>query len=398
MFWSTLVMALRQIYRNKLRSGLTALGVIIGVAAVIAMVTVGRGATAQIQGQISALGDNLLILIPGTHDRGSSRTAAKAFELEDVEAIRESIKGVAATAPVSMRPVVAVRGSTNWPTTVTGVSPEYFPVRKYEIARGRGIEDSDESKSVCVLGATTSEELFGNDDALGETIRLGRTTCSVVGILKSKGSSGQGDDDDTVLMPLRDFQRRLSGNLSVQVIYMSVSDTHSPAAVRRQIEHLMRERRGIEEGASDDFQVMDMAEVVQTVSKVSDMLMGLLGAIAAVSLLVGGIGIMNIMLVSVTERTREIGIRLALGALGREVLLQFLIEAMALSALGGVLGIGVGLAGAKGITGALEFPFAIDLSLVALAFFFSVAVGVVFGFLPASKASRLHPIEALRHE
>jgi putative ABC transport system permease protein len=401
MIWATLMMALREIRRNVMRSTLTMLGVVIGVAAVIAMVTIGEGATQSVTSHIASLGEKLLILSPGAHRRGGPGAAAEPFEQSDAEAILAQIPGVRTLAPNASKSVLAVYGNENWRTQVNGTTPEFFDVRSQAIASGRLLTAADQASArpVCVIGATTKKELFGRVDPLGESIRLGRTACEVVGVLQSKGSSAGGmDQDDLVVMPLKAFQQRIAGNRDVSTIYVSVAEDRSTALVSQQIEALMRERRGVAPGDDDDFHVRDMQEIAETVTKSTEVLTALLGAIAAVSLLVGGIGIMNIMLVSVTERTREIGTRLAIGALAREVLLQFLIESVVLSTLGGLVGIGVGLAGAYAATDALKLPFVFAPQIVGLAFVFSALVGVIFGYLPAQKAARLSPIEALRHE
>ena len=401
MLLSTLAMALREIRRNAMRSILTMLGVVIGVAAVIAMVTIGEGATASVTNDIASLGEKLLILMPGAHRRGGPGVAARPFERLDAETIQRQIPGVRALAPTASKSVVAVYGNQNWSTQVNGSTPAFFDVRSYQLGVGRLLNEADErsARAVCVIGSTTKKELLGRAKPLGETIRLGRTACQVIGVLQAKGSSAGGmDQDDLVVMPLRTFQQRIAGNRDVSVIYISVREDRSTALVGQQIESLMRERRGIAPDAEDDFDLRDMQEISEMVTKTTGVLTALLGAIAAVSLLVGGIGIMNIMLVSVTERTREIGTRLAIGALAREVLLQFLIESIVLATMGGLTGIALGLGGAYLGTRSLSLPFVFAPHIVGLAFVFSALVGVVFGYLPARKAARLSPIEALRHE
>ena len=401
MLLSTLAMALREIRRNAMRSILTMLGVVIGVAAVIAMVTIGEGATASVTKDIASLGEKLLILMPGVHRHGAPGSAAQPFERADADTIRRQIPGVRALAPTASQSVVAVYGNQNRSTQVNGTTPEFFDVRSYAVAQGRLLTQADEksARAVCVVGATTRKELLGRGNPLGAVIRLGRTACEVIGVLEAKGSSAGGmDQDDLVVMPLKTFQQRIAGNRDVSAIYISVREDRSTALVSQQIESLMRERRGIAAGAEDDFNVRDMQEISDMVTKTTGVLTALLGAIAAVSLLVGGIGIMNIMLVSVTERTREIGTRLAIGALAREVLLQFLIESIVLATLGGLTGIVLGLGGAYLATNSLSLPFVFQPHIVGLAFVFSALVGVVFGYLPARKAARLSPIEALRHE
>jgi putative ABC transport system permease protein len=283
---------------------------------------------------------------------------------------------------------------------VTGTSNAFFAIRGWNVALGREFEDSElnSAAGVCVIGETVRRELFGASDPVGQTFRVGKLPCRIVGVLESKQATMGADQDDIVVTPLRTFQRRITGNKDVSVLYVSTVDANDTDRVKRELELLMRERRRILPGTADDFSVRDMREILETVQQTTGVLTALLGAIAAVSLLVGGIGIMNIMLVSVTERTREIGIRLAIGARSHEVLLQFLVEAAVLSTLGGIVGIGVGLGGAKLAADQLGMPFGLVPGIIAVAFVFSTVVGVGFGYLPARKAARLDPIEALRHE
>jgi putative ABC transport system permease protein len=405
MLWTTLLMALSEIRRNAMRSFLTMLGIVIGVGAVIALVTVGDGTTASVTASISAMGENLLTLSPGADRRrgpgAPGASSATPFEEADVEAIRREISGLAAIAPSAGKSLLVVYGNTNWRTTVTGTTPDFLVARGYQIDKGRAFSEAESrgGRPLCVLGLTTVKELFGGGDPTGSSIRLGKVACEVIGVLASKGAGTMGGDaDDLVLMPLRAFQQRIAGNRNISSIYLSVAQGRSTTAVKAQVEGLMRERRRIAAGAADDFNVRDVQEIIEAVSGTTKTLTALLGAIAAVSLLVGGIGIMNIMLVSVTERTREIGIRLAIGARGKDVLLQFLVEAVVLSTLGGALGVTFGLGGAYAATRALAVPFLVSPSIVVLAFVFSAAVGVVFGLLPARKAAQLNPIDALRHE
>jgi putative ABC transport system permease protein len=401
MWLSTLLMALREIRRNTMRSLLTVLGIVIGVAAVIALMTLGDGATAKVRQSIGALGNDLLMISPMADRRvvntGQSGTP---FDEADVQALSRELAGLQRVAPTASRPMQVVTGSRNWRTTVTGTTAEYLLARSFTMAQGSGVEAAlATTRSVCVLGATPARELFGTQSPLGQTIRVGRLSCEVVGVLASKGAGGMGgDNDDLVLMPLRTFQQRIAGNRDVTLIYANAREGRSTAGLKRQVEALLRERRRVRDGEPNDFTVRDMQEIIDTVSTTTGFLTSLLAAVAAVSLLVGGIGIMNIMLVSVTERTREIGTRLAIGALGSDVLLQFLIEAVTLSLLGGLIGVVLGLSGAAGVSALLGFPFSVSGQTVLLAFAFSAVVGVVFGYLPARKAARLNPIEALRHE
>lgn len=403
MWWNALLLALREIRRNVMRSFLTILGIVIGVAAVITMVTLGNGATVQVTQQIESLGSNLLDVRPGQGGRGpgGTREAADMFEIDDANAISREISGVVAVAPIASQSIQAIYGNENWSTTVTGSTNDYLRVRDWPLESGRQFTENElrSGKAVCILGTSVQSELFGGQNALDATIRLQKLSCQVVGVLETKGQSSFGtDQDDLILIPLRTFQRRLAGNTDISSIYVSAQEGVSTDKVRQNIERLMRERRRISSDEDDDFHVNDMEELVSMMTGTTRVLTQLLGAVAAVSLLVGGIGIMNIMLVSVTERTREIGIRLAIGALAREVLLQFLVEAVVLSSLGGLLGIALAIVVSLGLASLLQVPFVLDLGIVALAFLFSAAVGVIFGYFPARRAAQLDPIEALRHE
>lgn len=403
MLWETILLAQREIRRNVLRSALTTLGIVIGVAAVITMVTVGGGATAQVTADIAKLGSNLLQLRPGQGYRGpgGARSTAANLKMEDAEAIASEIEGLAAVAPADSRQTQAIYINQNWPTLVMGTTNAFLTARDWALTAGRGFTDGEvrAGKAVCLLGATVAKELFGAEDPIGASLRLEKLSCQVIGVLESKGQSSFGSDqDDFLLVPIRAFHRRIAGSTNVSTIYVSAVNGISTEKVKKDIEQLMRERRRIRPGKEDDFNVRDMKEVMATLTGTTRILTALLSAVAAVSLLVGGIGIMNIMLVSVTERTREIGIRLAIGALEKEVLLQFLVEAVVLSCFGGVIGIVLGLVGAAFGADALQVPFIWNPRIVVIAFLFSGAVGIVFGYFPARKAARLDPIEALRHE
>jgi putative ABC transport system permease protein len=401
MLWDTIFLAMREIRRNVMRSFLTILGIVIGVASVITMVTLGGGATVQVTQQIASLGSNLLMVTPGRRMGPGQGSMAAPFRMKDAEAIARDVPSIAAVAPASSQSITAILGNENWSTTATGSDNQYMKVRNWSLKTGRPFSDSElrAGASVCILGDTVRQKLFGGLDPLGNRIRLGKLSFQVIGLLEAKGQSGMGrDQDDLVLLPLRTFQRRISGNQYVSLIQVSVRDGESTEKAQQDIERLMRDRRHIAPNADDDFSVMDMKEITKMLTSTTQVLTGLLGAVAAVSLLVGGIGIMNIMLVSVTERTREIGTRLAIGALEREVLMQFLVEAVVLSSSGGLFGILLGLAGCLALKNALKVPFVFNPSIVLIAFLFSAAVGVVFGYFPALKAARLDPIEALRHE
>jgi putative ABC transport system permease protein len=401
MLGNTLLMALREVRRNKLRSALTTLGIVIGVAAVIALVTLGEGASSRVTSDIRRMGVNMLTVMPGAQRRGPAQLGAAPLSLDDARAIEREIKAVQAVAPTASRGVLAVYANKSWNTVATGTTNAYFTVRAVKLAAGRQFADVELSGGlpVCVLGATVQRELFGHQDPLGASIRVGRVSCLVIGALEAKGQSAFGNDqDDYLLMPLSAFQRRVAGSNDVGAIALSAVSEAQTTKAKQQVAALLRERRRIAEGQADDFAVHDTREIVQTLQQVTGVLTALLGAVAAVSLLVGGIGIMNIMLVSVTERTREIGIRLAIGARGREVLFQFLVESVVLCVFGGLLGMVLGLCGSYFAGQALALPFVFLPQVVLIAFAFSFVVGVAFGLFPALKASRLNPIEALRHE
>jgi putative ABC transport system permease protein len=403
MLWEALRLALQTILRNALRSFLTVLGVVIGVAAVIAMVTVGQGSTAKVTADVGALGANLLIVRPGQPQQGPGASAgtAEPFSLRDADALGAEVASVRVAAPASSRQMTAIAGSLNRTTTVTGADNRYLDAREIAVALGRRFYDSEarSGTAVCILGQTVRHELFGAGDPLGQTIRLKSVACRVVGVAEALGASSFGtDQDDFILIPIRAFQRRIAGNTDVSLIYAAIRTGVTTEAGKAEIERLMRERRRIGPGQEDDFNVFDMKQIASVLTGITGVLTGLLSGVAAISLLVGGIGIMNIMLVSVTERTREIGIRLAIGATEGQVLTQFLVEAVMLSGLGGLIGVALGLA--LGATGsyALSVPFAPDPVILLLAFGFSAAVGVIFGYFPARHAARMNPIDALRHQ
>ena len=400
MLWNTLLLSLRAITRNVLRSFLTILGVVIGVAAVITMVTLGKGATRSVSDQISSMGSNLLMLRPGQRF-GPGADVAPNFKLADVEAIRAQITTIDAVAPVASLSVTAVYQARNWSTMVTGSTNDHFRAGNWEIVSGRDFTETEErsGRAVCVIGESVRANLFGSQNPVGSDIRIKQFSCEVVGLLKAKGQSAMGSDqDDTVVMPLRTVQRRLTGSQDVSRLTVSVREGASIDAAKEQLVLLMRERRNIAENEDDNFRVMDTRQIAETLTGTTRILTMLLGAVAAVSLLVGGIGIMNIMLVSVTERTREIGIRLAIGALEREVLLQFLIEAVVLASLGGLIGLALAAGASVTIARMMGIPYLFDPLTNLLSFLFSAAIGVIFGYFPARRAAQLDPIDALRHE
>ncbi|WP_037082080.1 ABC transporter permease [Neorhizobium vignae] len=401
MFFETAKLAWRAISRNMLRSFLTVLGVVIGVAAVIAMVTVGNGTTAKVQAELSRLGTNTLFVRPGQWGPGRASSEAKRFNDKDVLAIQEQVTGLRAVAPLNRGTATVIAGGANHSSSVIGTNNDYLIAQDWDLSLGRQFLANEDrgSQAACIIGETVRKELFGATNPVGQNIRVSNVSCPVVGVLAVKGQSGMGDDqDDTVIMPLKLHQRRIGGTTTISSIILSAQDGVATTKVQSDVESLLRERRRIAIGREDDFSVNDMSQIAAAMTGTTVLLTGLLGAVAAVSLLVGGIGIMNIMLVSVTERTREIGIRLAIGALERQVLTQFLVEAVMLSIFGGVSGIVAGLALAYGVVSFLGVPFVASPTIILLAFAFSAAIGMVFGYFPARRAAQLNPIEALRHE
>ena len=402
MFWSSVLLALRAIRRNLLRSFLTILGIVIGVGAVITMVTLGNGATRAVSDQISSLGSNLIMVRPGQRlGPGRDSAGAPRFKASDAEAIAAQISSINAVAPVANKSVTVVYAARNWSTTVTGSTDAYFTVGNWQLADGRVFTKAEQraGKAVCVIGATVRKELFGDRPPLGDELRIKNFACEVIGLLQSKGQSAMGmDQDDIIVIPLRTLQRRLTGSQDVNTLMVSAQDSGDTDRIMADLRLLMRERRKIVANEDDNFSILDTRQIAEAMTGTTKVLTMLLGAVAAVSLLVGGIGIMNIMLVSVTERTREIGIRLAIGALEREVLLQFLIEAVALSSLGGVVGITLATLASIGLAKVMQVPYVFDPGINLLSFLFSAAIGVIFGYFPARRAARLDPIDALRHE
>ena len=401
MLLETIRLAFQALRRNVLRSLLTVLGIVIGVAAVIGMVTIGNGTTAKVAADLAKLGSNLLFVRPGQFGPGRASSEAKPFNVRDIEALKSQLGSVQAVSGVTSKSVTIIYGTENRITPVYGTDNGYFIAQAWNLKAGRQFLESEVrgGRAACVIGDTVRSKLFGASDPIGRSIRVSRISCEVIGVLEPKGQSGFGtDQDDVVLLPLRAFQRRLAGNTDVATILVSAGDAVDTSKVQADIERLLRERRNITGVKEDDFSVRDMKQIAETQTGTVALLTSLLGAVAAVSLLVGGIGIMNIMLVSVTERSREIGIRLAIGALERQVLLQFLVEATVLSLFGGLIGILLGLLLAWLATSGLQVPFIVDPTIVVVAFVFSALVGIVFGYFPARRAAALDPIEALRRE
>lgn len=401
MLWNTIWLALRSIRRNLLRSFLTVLGIVIGVSAVITMVTLGNGATMAVQNQIAGLGTNLLQIRSGQR-MGAGSSVAPSFKDTDAIAIAQQIGGVQAVAPEARSSATVVAGGRNWSTSVIGSTNDWLITGNWKLAQGREFskEELRAGSAVCIIGATLHRELYGNSaDVLGQPLRIKGFSCEVVGLLESKGQGAFGNDqDDTVLIPLNTLQRRVTGSKRLNTILVSMEDGSDAERVKTSLNQLLRELRKLAPSDEDNFNVLDTKQLADTMAGTTKVLTMLLGAVAAVSLLVGGIGIMNIMLVSVTERTREIGLRLAIGALEREVLLQFLIEAVVLAALGGLAGILIATAASFGLAQVMGVPYVFNAGVNLLSFVFSAAIGVLFGYFPARRAARLDPIEALRHE
>ena len=403
MLLNALLIAIKEIRRNILRSILTILGIVIGVASVIAMVMIGDGTTANVTANIEKLGSNMLNVRVGQEKRGAPRddNSAKPFKIEDITAIKNEVSNLKGVTAENSSMANVVFGNKSNSSLIVGTTNDYFIIKDWEVEQGRIFEEGELSsgKSVCILGTTVVKNLFGDENPIGATIRIKNFPCSVIGVLASKGASSFGrDQDEVVITPLKMYQRKIQGNLDVSTIIVSVMEEKYIEDAKAQIISLMQDRRAIKLGEADNFHIRDMKDILNTMTSTTKMLTYLLGSIAAISLLVGGIGIMNIMLVSVTERTREIGIRLAIGAMQSEVLLQFLIEAIVLSTWGGIIGIFLGLGVGYGVAQIFELPYIINTQIILISFIFSTLIGVVFGYFPARKAARLNPIDALRYE
>ena len=403
MWFNTLMLALRSIRRNLLRSFLTMLGIVIGVSAVITMVTLGNGATLAVQNQISSLGTNLLQVRPGQRmGPGGGGANQTPFKETDADAIASQIGGILTVAPEARSGATVVANGRNWNSSAIGSTNAWLETGNWKLAQGRAFSDDElrAGAAVCLIGETVRRELYGAGSAVvGSQLRVKLVSCEVIGLLASKGQGAFGNDqDDVVLLPIRTLQRRITGNTRVNTLLVSMRDGSDPERVKSSLTQLLRERRKLSDTDEDNFNVLDTKQLAETMSGTTKVLTMLLGAVAAVSLLVGGIGIMNIMLVSVTERTREIGLRLAIGALEREVLLQFLIEAVVLACLGGLIGIVLATVASIAMAQIMEVPYLFNPGVNLLSFVFSAGIGVLFGYFPARRAARLDPIEALRHE
>ncbi len=403
-FWNTLRLALRALARNKLRSSLTMLGIIIGVGAVIATVSIGQGAEYLVQQGIQSMGTNAVFIAAGSNRPGGARLgswAVKTLTLDDMNAVLREVPLIREAAPAVVGRVQVVYQNQNWNTGITGTAPNYFVIRSWPVPAGSvfGQEEVDSAADVCLLGTTVAHILFGDENPVGKQVRIGNLPFRVVGVLESKGQSVMGDDqDDRIFAPYTTVQRKISGITWIQFINASAVSQEASVAAVPQITALLRERHRIRPGEDDDFFVRTQSEVADIAQQTSRVMTLLLGSIASVSLIVGGIGIMNIMLVSVTERTREIGVRMAVGATENDVQQQFLVEAVTLSMAGGLVGIGVGLVGSALISNFLSWPTLISIKAIVTAAIFSAGVGIFFGYYPARKAAQLDPIEALRYE
>ena len=401
---ATFSLALRALQRNKMRSTLTMLGIVIGVGAVVAMVGIGNGAKAQVEAQIATLGQNVILIFPGSVAMGGVQSGSGGvgtLKLEDAKAIAEEVPDVLAVSPGTRASSQLAYGNQNWATSVAGEAPEYFEIRQWEITSGAGFTEQDvrSAAKVAVIGATVARQLFGEEDPVGLIMRVRNVPFQVIGVLRTKGTSVMGtDQDDIVIVPYTTVMKRLSGITNLRMISVQCASEERTAAVVQGITDLMRQRHRLGPDRENDFMVRSQQEIAEMATATSKVLRVLLGAIASVSLIVGGIGIMNIMLVSVTERTREIGIRIALGAHGADILSQFLIEAVTLSSLGGIIGILIGLGTSSLLSRFAGWPTLTSVDAIVVAFLFSAAVGVFFGLYPAKKAAALDPIDALRYE
>lgn len=403
MLSNAFLIAIKEIRRNILRSILTILGIVIGVASVIAMVMIGDGTTASVKESITKLGTNMLTLRVGQERRGPPRedNSSKPFQNEDIIAIKNEIQNIKAVAAENSTKMNIVYGNKSNNSSVIGTNNDYFIIKDWALKDGRIFDDSELSsgKSSCIIGTTIVTQLFGDENPIGASIRLKNMTCNVIGVLASKGAAAFGNDqDEIVIVPLKMYQRKIKGDKDVSSIIISITEERYIENAKTEITSLMQERRAVKIGEPDNFHIRDMKDILDTMTSTTNMLTYLLGSIAAISLLVGGIGIMNIMLVSVTERTREIGTRLAIGAMESEVLLQFLVEAVVLSTWGGIIGIFLGLGVGYAIVNMMQLPFILNNQIIVISFVFSTLIGIIFGYFPARKAARLNPIDALRYE
>ncbi|MDP5277764.1 ABC transporter permease [Sphingomonas sp. DG1-23] len=401
MFGTTFILAIRSIFRHKLRSFLTTLGIIIGVAAVVAMVTLGNATTKAAQAQVASLGTNVLQIRPGQgFGRGGGGPRPPDFEEADVEAVARQVAGVTAVAPQAQSTATVIYQGANWSTTINGTTNAFFQVQPWPLASGRTFTRAEEQagKGVCIIGNTIRTNLFRGGEAVGERLRVNGISCDVIGTLSTRGQGGFGDQDDVIIMPIKQVQRRFTGNREIRLMLVGVDPAYDGTQVQESIKQVLRERRRITGGKEDDFNIFDTAQISAALTGITTLLTQIVTAVAAISLVVGGIGIMNIMLVSVTERTREIGIRLAIGAVASEVLMQFLMEAVVLSCLGGLVGLLVAQLVVLGLAPLMRVEWMFEPQINFIAFMISALIGVVFGYFPAQRAASLNPIDALRHE
>lgn len=403
-YTNSVKIALSALKRNKFRAFLTMLGIIIGVASVIVMLAIGQGSKKSIQDQMSGMGTNLIFAMPGAEQKGGVRMGfsdAKNLKLSDIDAIEKNCPAISDVSPEVRSSGQAVVGNQNWPTSIYGVNTKYFNIRKYTIGTGRSFTETEIQTyaKVCLVGQTIVENLFGKTDPIGQTIRFKNIPLLIVGVLGEKGENGMGQDqDDLVIAPYTTVQKRILAITHIQSIAASAASEELNDAAITQITESLRSSHKLKEGEDDDFQVRSQAEMVQMFSSISDIMTALLGAISGISLLVGGIGIMNIMYVSVTERTREIGLRLSVGGRGNDILMQFLIESILLSVFGGIIGITLGILATSITASVMSWPVVISTFSVVMAFLVCSAIGIFFGWYPARKAAGLNPIDALRYE
>ncbi|ATY33658.1 ABC transporter permease [Sphingomonas psychrotolerans] len=401
MLGTTFSLAVRSIFRHKLRSFLTTLGIIIGVAAVVAMVTLGKATTKAAQQQVASLGTNVLQIRPGQgFGRGGGGPRPPDFKEADVEAVARQVAGVNAVAPQAQSTATVIYQGANWSTTINGTTSAFFQVQPWPLVSGRVFTRAEEQagKAVCIIGNTIRTNLFRGGEAVGERLRVNGVSCDVIGTLSTRGQGGFGDQDDVIIMPIKQVQRRFTGSRDIRLMLVGVDPAYDGAQVQESIKQVLRERRQISGGKEDDFNIFDTAQISATLTGITTLLTQIVTAVAAISLVVGGIGIMNIMLVSVTERTREIGIRLAIGAVASEVLMQFLMEAVVLSCLGGLVGLLVAQLVVLGLAPLMQVEWMFEPQINVIAFLVSALIGVVFGYFPARRAASLNPIDALRHE
>ncbi|UYY57833.1 ABC transporter permease [Sphingomonas sp. S2-65] len=401
MFGTTFLLAVRSIFRHKLRSFLTTLGIIIGVAAVVAMVTLGQATTKAAQAQVASLGTNILQVRPGQgFGRGGGGPRPPDFKQEDVGAIAQQVAGVTAVAPQAQATGTVIYQGANWSTTINGTTNAFFQVQPWPLVSGRVFNRQEEQagKAVCIIGNTIRTNLFRGGEAVGERMRVNGISCDVIGVLSTRGQGGFGDQDDVVIMPIKQVQRRFTGNRDIRLMLVGVDPGYDGQQIQASISQVLRERRSVTGSKEDDFNIFDTAQISQTLTGITTLLTQIVTAVAAISLVVGGIGIMNIMLVSVTERTREIGIRLAIGAVASEVLMQFLMEAVVLSCLGGLVGLVVAQLVVLGLAPLMQVEWMFEPKINVIAFLISALIGIVFGYFPARRAASLNPIDALRHE